>query len=285
MWLKIDDGFSDHRKVDGLSDGAFRLHVAGMNYAARTDTNGHIPTSRPARLTPTFKRQYITELESAGLWDAVDDGWWIHDFLVYNPSAEDLKAKRDKERDKKRTQRAAGAKNVAHDGDGRFMSPTLSPGDTKGDRAGDVPHAVPGGVPGGSPPLPDPKGRENPLPQTKVATNGSSAPPRVRAPKPEDDSDFGAWWAQYPRKVERKDAASAYAKARRSATAADILAGLARWNAAWRAEGRPIDKTPYPATWLNKGAWADDLADPVPDTTACMVRRPDREDDLWGGAA
>jgi len=42
-YLNTDDGFPDHEKIDVLSDGAFRLHVAGMHYCARKLTDGTIP--------------------------------------------------------------------------------------------------------------------------------------------------------------------------------------------------------------------------------------------------
>lgn len=34
-WFHLDDNFPDHRKVAGLSDAAFRLHVAGLAYCSR----------------------------------------------------------------------------------------------------------------------------------------------------------------------------------------------------------------------------------------------------------
>lgn len=53
-FLNLDDNFADHPKVDPLSDGAFRLHVAGMLYAAKHKTNGFIPAHRvPASPGPT----------------------------------------------------------------------------------------------------------------------------------------------------------------------------------------------------------------------------------------
>ena len=33
-FLNLDDNFADHPKVDALTDGAFRLHVAGVTVGA-----------------------------------------------------------------------------------------------------------------------------------------------------------------------------------------------------------------------------------------------------------
>lgn len=95
-WLKLDDSFGDHPKIDALSDGAYRLHVQAMNYAARNLLDGRVPDGRPERLMQRFKRGYLVELERAGLWERNGAGWMIHDFLVYNPSKEEVEERRKK---------------------------------------------------------------------------------------------------------------------------------------------------------------------------------------------
>lgn len=90
----MDDGFADHRKLDGLSHGAFRLHVSALCYAARNFTNGEITKDRPSRLMPGFKASFVPELVEAGLWDVKGDGWEIHDYLEYNPSRDKVMAER-----------------------------------------------------------------------------------------------------------------------------------------------------------------------------------------------
>jgi len=99
-YLNLDDNFADHEKVDALTDGAFRLHVAGMCYSARKLSDGHIPESRPRRLTRTFKASLVPELLNSGLWLPSDKGGYeIHDYLDWNKSAEwwrDYRAKEAK---------------------------------------------------------------------------------------------------------------------------------------------------------------------------------------------
>lgn len=121
-WVKLDDEFAEHRKVDALPDGAFRLHVAAMCHAARALTDGFIPEDRPPRLMRKYRKSYVTDLIAAGLWEKATDGWVIHDYLEYNPSAEDELERRRKDRERKARERAKGSKNAGRGSDGQFQS-------------------------------------------------------------------------------------------------------------------------------------------------------------------
>lgn len=83
-YLNIDDNFADHPKIEGLSDGAFRLHVAALCYAAKFLTDGAIPVVRVPRLAPRYKPIFLKELLKSGLWIAHDQDYRIHDFLQWN---------------------------------------------------------------------------------------------------------------------------------------------------------------------------------------------------------
>jgi hypothetical protein len=85
-YLMMDDNFADHPKIDGLSDGAFRLHVAAMCYAAKHLTDGAIPAVRVPRLTPRYRPALLKELLKIGLWVEHDQDYRIHDFLQWNKS-------------------------------------------------------------------------------------------------------------------------------------------------------------------------------------------------------
>ncbi|MEV4041503.1 hypothetical protein [Streptomyces sp. NPDC049744] len=96
-WVKLEDRFPSHRKVALLSDRAFRLHVSAICWSAENLTDGrigdrelpHVAHIRGIKAT-------AKQLEEAGLWDRVDDGWLIHDYLDYNPSREQVVADRKK---------------------------------------------------------------------------------------------------------------------------------------------------------------------------------------------
>lgn len=106
-WARFDDGFTQHPKIVGLSDGAFRMHVAAVCYAARNLTNGHIPAAALPGLRHKAYFRCADELVKAGVWDRIDDqAFAIHDYLKYNPSRSQVESKRD-------SKSMAGAKGAA----------------------------------------------------------------------------------------------------------------------------------------------------------------------------
>jgi hypothetical protein len=113
-FLNLDDNFADHPKVDGVSDGAFRLHVAGMLYAAKQMTDGYIPATRVPRLTRTFKPRYLAELMESGLWKPADRGHVIHDYLDWNRSREQIETDRERVRKVRSEAGKKGAKARWH---------------------------------------------------------------------------------------------------------------------------------------------------------------------------
>lgn len=86
MALRLDDGYADHPKVLALSDGAVRLHVRLMCYAAKHLTDGFIP-ARAVTATP----RVVSELVTQRLLEPTDGGWMLHDFHDWNPKADRVK--------------------------------------------------------------------------------------------------------------------------------------------------------------------------------------------------
>lgn len=113
-FLNMDDNFADHPKVDALSDGAFRLHVAGLCYSAKHMLDGFVPAHRVPRLTRTYRPRHLAELMQDRLWIPADGGHRIHDFLDWNRSREQIES--DRERIKKARSEAGkkGAKARWH---------------------------------------------------------------------------------------------------------------------------------------------------------------------------
>lgn len=98
-WVNLDDQFPEHPKVDGLSDAAFRLHVAGICYCNRHLTDGFVPTNRVRRLVPKFKQTALDELVGYGMWKPhPPDGYLyeIHDFLDWNRSRDQVVSERER---------------------------------------------------------------------------------------------------------------------------------------------------------------------------------------------
>lgn len=94
-WVRLDDRFPSHRKVATLSDRAFRLHVTAMCWCSENLTEGKILFSELRVIAHVRGINSIAnELVNSKLWDKVDDGWVIHDFLDYNPDREQVEAER-----------------------------------------------------------------------------------------------------------------------------------------------------------------------------------------------
>lgn len=101
-WVKIDDQMPRHPKTWRLSDGAFRLHIAGLCHAAAYATDGHIDEAYLHSLTPTPRRAraHADELVSAGVWEKVPTGFCVHDYLDYQLSAAQVEAQRKATRER-----------------------------------------------------------------------------------------------------------------------------------------------------------------------------------------
>lgn len=92
-WFKVDDSFYDHPKVFDAPDGAVALWARAGCWAARNLTDGFVPAKLPARLCDDPDTA-IKELVERGLWSRAKGGYQFHDWTVYQPSAERVKATR-----------------------------------------------------------------------------------------------------------------------------------------------------------------------------------------------
>lgn len=99
-------GFTSKRRVAALSDAAFRLWVSSISYAREQLTDGRIETS-DLSLIPrggkqkTWKKSQVFELVSSGLWRETGAGsWLIDDYDGWQESAEKVREKRQKARDR-----------------------------------------------------------------------------------------------------------------------------------------------------------------------------------------
>ena len=104
MWIRLDDTFWTHPKLERLSDRAYRLYLRSIGYAAQHLTDGVI--DQTALRTLGAARKTCEELVTSGCWDIVPDGGYVvHDYLDFNPSREQVMDRRRKEADKKARQR------------------------------------------------------------------------------------------------------------------------------------------------------------------------------------
>lgn len=125
-WFKVDDGFPTHRKVLAIPRGKRRLAAIGAwtltgAWSAANGTEGRIP----AHIIEEFgiPRSVVDDLVMSGLWHGdhnTGDARQMHDFLDYNPSAEQVAADREASRERqrrareRRRQQAEAAADRAH---------------------------------------------------------------------------------------------------------------------------------------------------------------------------
>ncbi len=162
-WLRIDDGFAEHPKMEGLSPIAFRLHVAAMCLCARKLTDGHIGTGKDIKtlyIIAGARAKHVAELVAAGLWHKTQTGFEVNDYLNYNPPASKVK-----------TERARAAERQA-----RWRESNA------------VTNAVTNAVPNGGPSRPVPK-NINQRPLSSSPTPGSERERNRRIRSAQEDQD------------------------------------------------------------------------------------------------
>lgn len=112
-WVKLVDTFPDHPKVLAVGDHAAWLWVCGLCFASRHLTDGFIPEHALARLTGLPKpRALAAKLVEQELWDVVEGGWRVHNYMEKQRTREGVEGERaaTRERVKKhRNQRSGNA--------------------------------------------------------------------------------------------------------------------------------------------------------------------------------
>ncbi len=91
-WVRLDDGFADHPKLEQISDYAFRLHVSAMCWSSRRGTDGRISKrdlyTLASRLV-SFEGNPLdlaTELTDFELWHTTEYGYWFPLRTRHNPA-------------------------------------------------------------------------------------------------------------------------------------------------------------------------------------------------------
>lgn len=121
-WVRLSDDFYDHPKFDKAGSLGIALFAAGLAWCNRNLTDGWIPRKTALRLldfedvvdavsnadrnavtnvtdndalTPAIAKNTVRKLVDAGLWSEADGGYWVHDYLEYQASKEQIEAGRE----------------------------------------------------------------------------------------------------------------------------------------------------------------------------------------------
>lgn len=98
------------------------------------------------------------------------------------------------------------------------------------------------------------KGSRRELPPTPEGGDEPEKPD----PQPQVEHLFVEWWKTYPRRINKREAHRAYAKAVKVCTPAVLLDRAEEFAAAMHATGQEHQYIAHPATWLNGERWRDD---------------------------
>lgn len=136
-WARLDDQILDNPKILQAGPIGFALHVAAITYCSRNLTDGFVTYAVARRLLitswtedgddgkvrvqslamvsgmsgsdgPEVIDHIIELLCEVGLWEIVEHGYFLHDYLEYNPSREMVLAKREASRDRVQAHRQRG---------------------------------------------------------------------------------------------------------------------------------------------------------------------------------
>ena len=97
-WFKLDDNSYDHPKIEQAGNEAYGVWCRAGGYCSKHHTDGFIPEAKAlalGRKSLWIRLEKAIGFGSSGMVEKVENGWQIHDFLEYNPSAEEIKANAD----------------------------------------------------------------------------------------------------------------------------------------------------------------------------------------------
>jgi hypothetical protein len=126
-WVKLDDNFLTNPKIMRAGLQGRALYVAGLCYCATGLTDGNIPVDAVLKLGALADVRKPTEavarLVELGLWETSAEGYRVHDYLKYQPSADDTRKERERVEEERAAGRAKGYATVGRGTNGRFASP------------------------------------------------------------------------------------------------------------------------------------------------------------------
>lgn len=226
MWVRLDDSFATHHKLIAAGPLAMALQVRAICYARHQRTDGWIPTPVIPSLIfdlPT-DRDWPAYMQQHHLWDRRDDGEYeVHDFLDWNPSTKELDLVKERQAKGGKKGMKSRWKDHKPDHNSTYNSTYNSPN----------------------------KSPDKSLILSDVVLNTVSNPSS-------SEPEFEQFWSAYPKKVGKKDAQRAWAKAKDRPDIAVLLEAIGKQTHSeqWRKEAGQF--IPNPATWLNRGSWADE---------------------------
>lgn len=110
-WARLDDACTDHLKLRRAGTAGLALWTASIVWCSRHLTDGFIPTDMLHDIWRPVGESFDADsacarLVATGLWDEVEGGWRVHDYLDYNPSREEVMRSREQAAERQRRRRS-----------------------------------------------------------------------------------------------------------------------------------------------------------------------------------
>lgn len=91
-WVRVESSVARNRKFLEAGPAASWLWLCGLTYAQEGLTDGFIPFQALTMLGVRGAGGLKCKLVAVGLWDEVEGGWQIHDYLNHNRSADHVRS-------------------------------------------------------------------------------------------------------------------------------------------------------------------------------------------------
>lgn len=246
MWIKIDDSYFTHRKIVQLTGPAILMDLTGIAYCARELTDGYVADGAVLLVSALAKvgdpAPHVEELARVVRWERGDGGWWIHDYLDYQPSKKQVLELREirAEVGRKGGRASGEARSKLLEMRSKLSSKIEANTEAKSNPASRIPIPV------------------IDSPDTSLRSVRASKPSR-NGKHPQEPDGFEEIWDSYPRHTARAKAAEAYGKlAPDEDTRQAIIKGIIRSskNPSWHRDGGQF--IPHLSTYLNGRRWEDE---------------------------
>ena len=98
-WVRVDSSIASNHKVIALlsekgGDHAFCVYIFALGHCASQGTDGFIPSAALGLIHGRPRDGFL--LTEAGLWHEIPGGFQVHDWLDFQPSDADSKARSEK---------------------------------------------------------------------------------------------------------------------------------------------------------------------------------------------
>lgn len=114
-WARVDDGYLGHPKILEAGVWAELLDLRSIIWCAKYETDGLVTRSALqsiGRGIPKVSTRVLSLID-VGRWTVNEGGgWWVHDFLTYNPSKAEKETQRAQGRERVRKHRLSTSGNA-----------------------------------------------------------------------------------------------------------------------------------------------------------------------------